>query len=57
MIQKGMTVEFIETENLPWIDIDEKNEFESAKKNFYIVGKLRCRKCVAYVELLGMMKN
>lgn len=34
MIQKGMTVEFIETENLPWIDIDEKNEFESAKKIF-----------------------
>ena len=34
MIQKGMTVEFIETESLPWIDIDEKNEFESAKKIF-----------------------
>ena len=34
MIEHGISVEFIETENLPWIDIDEKAEFESAKKTF-----------------------
>ena len=34
MIEKGIRTEFIETENLPWIDIDEKAEFESAKKTF-----------------------
>ena len=34
MIKKGISTEFIETENLPWIDIDEKAEFESAKKTF-----------------------
>ena len=34
MIEKGISVEFVETENLPWIDIDEKAEFESAKKTF-----------------------
>ena len=34
MIKKGIYAEFVETENLPWIDIDEKDEFESAKKTF-----------------------
>jgi len=34
MIEKGISTEFVETENLPWIDIDEKAEFESAKKTF-----------------------
>tara|TARA_A100001037_G_scaffold271028_1_gene266287 strand:- start:288 stop:638 length:351 start_codon:yes stop_codon:yes gene_type:complete len=34
MIKKGQAVEFIETKNLPWVDIDEKNELESAKKIF-----------------------
>ena len=34
MIKKGIYAEFVETENLPWVDIDEKNEFESAKKTF-----------------------
>jgi len=34
MIGKGISTEFVETENLPWIDIDEKAEFESAKKTF-----------------------
>jgi len=34
MIKKGSIIEFIETKNLPWIDIDEKNELESAKMLF-----------------------
>ena len=34
MIKKGIYAEFVETENLPWIDIDKKDEFESAKKTF-----------------------
>ena len=38
MIKKGHKVEFIETKNLPWIDIDEKNELESAKKIFSSLG-------------------
>ena len=28
----------IETKNLPWIDIDEKNELETAKKIFSSMG-------------------
>nr|AIF11077.1 glucose-1-phosphate cytidylyltransferase (rfbF) [uncultured marine thaumarchaeote KM3_49_A08] len=34
MIDSGINVEFIETNNLPWIDIDETHEFEMAQKIF-----------------------
>ena len=33
-MKRGKTVDFIETDNLPWIDIDTKEEIEEARKIF-----------------------
>ena len=34
MIKDNKKINYIETNNLPWMDIDEQNEFEVAKKLF-----------------------
>ena len=32
MIKNGFKINYVETNNLSWLDIDEKHEFEEAKK-------------------------
>ena len=34
LVKRGKTVDFIETDNLPWMDIDTKEEIEKARKIF-----------------------
>ena len=32
LIKNKQKIDYVETNNLPWLDIDEKHEYEEAKK-------------------------
>jgi choline kinase len=41
MIKDNKKINYVETNNLSWMDIDEQNEFEEAKKLYYKISENR----------------
>ena len=40
LIQKNKKINFVETNNLPWMDIDEEHELIEAKKIYQIMNRV-----------------